>query len=216
MPSFTFRNLGLKLLSVCVASLLWLVVAGERVVERVIRVPVEFQNLPADLEIVGNPPEQIEVRVRGGSGTLNRLDPGDLSMVLNLLAARTGRRLFHLTPGQVNAPYGVEVVQVAPSSATIEFETTGIRVVRVQPEIDGTPAEGFEVVSVESVPATVEVAGPESALLALGEAITEPVSIAGQSRTVREIVTVGVVDSSIRVRAPQTATVTVTIAPVKR
>lgn len=216
MPSFTFRNLGLKLLSVCVASLLWLVVAGERVVERVIRVPVEFQNLPADLEIVGNPPEQIEVRVRGGSGTLNRLDPGDLSMVLDLLAARTGRRLFHLTPGQVNAPYAVEVVQVSPSSATIEFETTGIRVVRVQPEIDGTPAEGFEVVSVESVPATVEVAGPESALLALGEAITEPVSIAGQSRTVREIVTVGVVDSSIRVRAPQTATVTVTIAPVKR
>lgn len=216
MPSFTFRNLGLKLLSVCVASLLWLVVAGERVVERVIRVPVEFQNLPADLEIVGDPPDMVEVRVRGGSGTLNRLDSGDLSLVLDLMTARTGRRLYHLTPGQVKAPYAVEVIQVSPSSVTIEFETTGVRVVRVHPAIDGTPAEGFEVVSVESVPATVEVAGPESALLALGEAITEPVSIAGQSRTVREIVTVGVADSSIRVRAPQTATVTVTIAPVKR
>jgi len=177
---------------------------------------VEFQNLPDDLEIVGNPPDLVEVRVRGGSGTLLRLGPGDLSMVLDLVAARTGRRLFHLTPGQVKSPYGVDVVQVSPASATIEFETTGIRVVRVQPEIDGTPAEGYKVMSVESVPATVEVAGPESALLALGEAITEPVSIAGQSRTVREIVTVGVVDSSIRVRAPQTATVTVTIAPVKR
>ena len=96
------------------------------------------------------------------------------------------------------------------------FVFPGVRVVRVNPAIEGTPAEGFEVVSVESVPATVEVAGPESALLALGEAITEPVSIAGQSRTVREIVTVGVADASIRVRAPQTATVTVTIAPVKR
>lgn len=216
MPSFPFRNLGLKLLSVCIASLLWLAVAGERVVERVVRVPVEFQNLPQDLEIVGNPPDLVEVRVRGGSGTLNRLGPDDLSMVLDLMAARTGRRLFHLTPSQVNSAYGVEVVQVSPASVTIEFETTGIRVVRVQPEIDGTPAEGYQVMSVESVPATVEVAGPESALLALGEAITEPVSIAGQSRTVREIVTVGVVDSSIRVRAPQTATVTVTIAPVKR
>ncbi len=216
MPSFTFRNLGLKLLSVCVASLLWLVVAGERVVERVLRVPVEFQNLPADLEIVGNPPDMVEVRVRGGSGTLNRLDSGDLSLVLDLMTARTGRRLYHLAPGQVKAPYAVEVIQVSPSSVTIEFETTGVRVVRVNPAIEGTPAEGFEVVSVESVPATVEVAGPESALLALGEAITEPVSIAGQSRTVREIVTVGVADASIRVRAPQTATVTVTIAPVKR
>ncbi len=215
MPGFPFRNLGLKLLSVCIASLLWLAVAGERTVERVVRVPVEFQNVPADLEIVGNPPDMVDVRVRGGSGTLNRIGAGALSMVLDLVAARSGRRLYHLTPGQVNAPYGIEVVQVSPSTVTIEFEISGVRVVRVQPEIDGTPAEGFEVVSVESVPATVEVAGPESALLALGEAITEPVSVAGQSRTVREIVTVGVADSSIRVRAPQTATVTVTIAPVK-
>lgn len=215
MPTFPFRNIWLKLLSVCVATFLWLAVAGERVVERVVRVPIEFQNLPPELEIVGNPPDIVEVRVRGGSGTLNRVSPGELNMVLDLLAARTGRRLYHLTPDHVDVPYGVEVVQVSPSSVTIEFETTGVRVVRVQPEIDGSPAEGFEVVRVESDPATVEVAGPESALLALGEAVTEPVSIAGQSRTVTEIVTVGVVDSSIRVRAPQTATVTVTIAPVK-
>ncbi len=215
MSTFPFRNLGLKLLSVCIASLLWLAVAGERVVERVVRVPVEFQNLPADLEIVGNPPEIVEVRVRGSSGTLNRMGPGGLSLVLDLVAARTGRRLFHLTPGQVSTPYGLEVVQVSPSTVTIAFETTGIRVVRVQPEIDGTPAVGYEVVSIQSDPATAEVAGPESALKGLSEAITEPVSIEGQSQTVREIVTIGVVNSSIRVRAPQTTTVTVTIAPVK-
>ena len=54
MAYHPFRNLGLKFLSTLVAIMLWLIVAGERVVERVMRAPVEFQNLPAGLEIVGD------------------------------------------------------------------------------------------------------------------------------------------------------------------
>ena len=104
MAAFSIRNLGLKLLSICIAALLWLVVAGERVVERVMRVPVELQNLPSDLEIVSNPPDTVEVRVRGPSGTLARMGPGEIAAVIDLRAARTGRRLFHLTPAMVNTP----------------------------------------------------------------------------------------------------------------
>jgi len=213
MPPFSFRNFGLKVLSICIATLLWLVVAGERVVERVMRVPVELQNLPADLEIVSNPPDTVEVRVRGSSGTLSRMAPGDIATVLDLRAVRTGRRLFHLTPAQVNTPYGLEAVQVSPPTLTMEFETTGIRLVHVQPTIDGEPAKGFKVVSVTAEPETVEVSGPESALKQLKEAITEAIQIGDHTDTVREVVTVGVADPTVRVRAPQTVTVTVTIQP---
>ena len=59
--------------------------------------------------------------------------------MIDLRGARTGRRLFHLTPGQVKTPYGLETVQVSPATLTMEFETTGIRMVRVQPTIDGAP-----------------------------------------------------------------------------
>ena len=58
-----FRNIGLKFLSICIAALLWLVVAGDRVVERAIRVPIEFQNLPQGLEFVGDPLESVDVRL---------------------------------------------------------------------------------------------------------------------------------------------------------
>jgi YbbR domain-containing protein len=147
---------------------------------------------------------------------LSRMAPGDVAAVMDLRAARTGRRLFHLTPGQVNTPYGLETVQVSPATLTLEFETSGIRVVRVTPTIDGQPARGFEVVEVRSEPETIEVAGPASALKQLREAITEPISVTDQKATVQEVVTVGAVDPSVRVRSPQTVTVTVTIAPVKQ
>ncbi|MCC7181851.1 MAG: hypothetical protein IT177_25960 [Acidobacteria bacterium] len=215
MPSLSIRNFGLKVLSIFIAALLWLVVAGDSVVERVLRVPVELQNLPSDLEIVSNPPDTVEVRLRGSSGTLSRMATGDVATVIDLRAARPGRRLFHLTPGQVKAPYGLETVQVSPATLTLEFETSGVRVVRVTPTIDGRPAAGFEVTAVRSEPETIEVAGPASALKQLREAITEPISVADRRDTVQEVVTVGVIDPSVRVRSPQTVTVTVTIAPVK-
>jgi YbbR domain-containing protein len=213
MAYHPFRNLGLKFLSTLVAALLWLVVAGERVVERVMRAPVEFQNLPAGLELVGDPPDTVEVRLRGSSGALSRVAGGDMSAVIDLSTARPGRRLFHITQNQVIVPYGLQIVQVGPSTVTMEFELSAIRRVHVEPDIDGRPAAGFEVTSVKAEPDTVEVAGPETALKRLQAAITEPVSVADQTRTVREVVTIGVPDPSLRLRVPQTAVVTVTIAP---
>jgi YbbR domain-containing protein len=215
MAYHPFRNLGLKFLSTLVALMLWLIVAGERIVERVMRAPVEFQNLPAGLELVGNPPDTVEVRLRGSSGALSRMAAGDMSAVLDLTTARPGRRLFHITADQVTVPYGIEIVQVGPSTLTVEFEMSAIRRVRVEPDIDGRPAPGYEVAEVKSDPDTVEVAGPETALKLLQAAITEPVSVADQTRTVREVVTIGVPDSSLRLRSPQTAVVTVTIVPRK-
>jgi YbbR domain-containing protein len=213
MAYHPFRNLTLKLVSTLVAILLWLVVAGERVVERVMRAPVEFQNLPAGLELVGNPPDTVEVRLRGSSGALSRMTAGDMSAVLDLSTARPGRRLFHLTASHVTVPYGTEIMQLAPSTLTVEFELSGIRRVKVEPDIDGQPADGYEVTSVRSDPDMVEVAGPESALKRLQAAITEPVSVVDRTRSVREVVTIGVPDSNLRLRTPQTAVVTVTISP---
>lgn len=213
MAYHPFRNLGLKFLSTIIACLLWLLVAGERVVERVLRAPVEFQNLPAGLELVGIPPDTVEVRLRGSSGALSRIASGDMAAVLDLRTARPGRRLFHVTPSQITVPYGIEVVQVGPSTLTVEFEMTGFRTVPIEPVIEGKPADGFEVTKVTTEPQTVEVTGPESALKRLANAVTEPVSVADENRSVKESVTIGVPDASLRLRAPQSAVVTVTIAP---
>jgi YbbR domain-containing protein len=205
------RNIWLKFLSISIAALLWLVVAGDRVVERALRVPVEFQNLPQGLEIVGEPPDTVEVRLRGSSGTLGRLAAGDIAAIIDLRTARPGRRLFHLTPGSVNVPYGVEVVTVAPATLPIGFENSAVRVVKVRPSVEGRPAPGYEVASVTSVPETVEIVGPESSLRGLDEAMTEPISVSDATRPVREVVNVGVADPEVRLRTPQTAEVTVQI-----
>lgn len=213
-----FQHLGLKLLSIAIATLLWLVVSGEQVVERALRVPLEYQNLPERLELVNDPPASVDVRVRGSSSALSRVAQGDLVAVIDLRSTRQGRRLFHLTAEHVRAPFGVDVVQVSPATLSLSFERSGSRVVPVVPAIEGEPAPGFVVGQVNSDPATVEVVGPEGRLRQLTEATTEPISVSGASKPLREVVTVGVTDPALRLKTPGSATVAVSIvpAPVER
>ena len=213
MAIWPFRHVGLKLLSVTLAVMLWMVIAGEETVERGLRVPLELQQFPAGLELLGDVPTTADVRVRGAAGTLSRLSPGDVVAVVDLRGARSGERLFHLTPEQVRAPFGVEVVQVTPSTVAVAFENAASRSVPIRPAVEGRPAPGYVVGKITADPPQVDIVGPQSAVRRVAEALTEPVSVAGAQRDVEETVTVGTVDPSLRLQTLRTARVTVQIVP---
>jgi YbbR domain-containing protein len=211
-----FRHIGLKAVSIALAALIWLIVSGEQVVERALRIPLEFTNVPSSLEIVGDPPDVVDVRVRGSSGALSRIATGELVAVLDLVTARAGQRLFHLSAADVRSPFGVEVVQLSPSNVYMTFEPSASKRVPVVPEVEGEPAAGFEIGTVTAEPSTVEVEGPTSAVKAMTSAVTEPLSAAGASATVSELVTVGVPDPSVRLKTPGPVRVTVNVTPAQR
>ena len=211
MASLRVRNVGLKSLSVALAALSWLLVSGEQVVERALRIPLEFVNLPAELEIVGDTPAVVDVRVRGSSGALSRAAALELVAVLDLQTARPGQRLFTLSGTDVQTPFGVEVVQVTPSNLSIAFESPAMKIIPIAPSIQGQPAEGYIVGAVTSDPVSVQVVGPSGAIERLTAAITESVSVAGATGRVTETVNVGVEDPAVRLREPVSATVTVDV-----
>src|SRR5476649_2256285 len=156
-----FRHVWLKLLSVGLALLLWMVVSGEETVERGLRVPLELTQVPAGLELLGDVPATVDVRVRGASGALSRVGTGDVVAVLDLHTAQAGRRLFPLTPEQVRVPFGVEIMQVLPSAVTMAFEPSASRELPIRPAVDGRPAPGYVVGPLTAEPRLAEIIGPE-------------------------------------------------------
>jgi YbbR domain-containing protein len=208
-----FRHLGLKAVSVGLAAALWMVVAGESTVERGLRVPLELRQYPAGLELRGEPPALVDIRVRGASGVLARMSPGDIVAVLDLQGARPGRRLFQLTPEQVRTPFGVEVTQITPASIAIEFERTATRRVRITPSVEGEPAPGYIVGEIKAEPMEVEVSGPESAVAAAAEALSEAISVAGATAPVSAVVPVGMLNPALRVKSPRVVTVSIDVKP---
>src|SRR5688572_928834 len=214
MAYHPFRHLGLKVLSIALAFAIWLTVGDQRAVERTMRVPLEYHNLPARLELMASPPEMVEVRLRGPSGSIGRLTPGEVVAVLDLTAARSGTRLFHLLADEVRVPYGVTVSQVNPAAVSLTFEPSSSRAVPVVPVVDGEPAAGYRVGRILSSPEQVSIIGPTSHVVGVTSATTEPVSVANATTNVIDRVTVGVANDMVRLDAPQSATVNVEIVPV--
>jgi YbbR domain-containing protein len=206
-----FRHLGLKFLSVAVALGLWFTVAGEPTVERSVRVPLELTGWSEKLELVESPPAFVDVRVRGASGLLSTLSAGDVIATVDLSLAKEGRKFIYLTPSQVQAPPGVEVVKVTPSMVPLKFEKSMSKFVPVVPVVEGEPAAGYVAGTPSVEPTTVEVIGPESALQRFKQATTEPVSVTDRRSQVRAVVNIGLSEAGLRLAAPVTATVTVPI-----
>ncbi len=209
-----FAHTGLKIVSVGLAILLWMMVSSQRAsVERGLRIPLELQNLPENLEMVEPPQESVDVRVRGTADALGRLGQGDLVATIDLSTAQPGRRLFHLSAERVKAPFAVTVTQVAPASVGIRFEPSATRIVPVLPSVEGEPAAGFIVGKISADPATVEIVGPESILRRVTEAITEPLWVGAARTNVRSSVVVGVADEAVRLKSVKTTVVSVAIVP---
>ena len=131
-PIWPFRHIGLKLLSVGLAVLLWLVVSGEETVERGLRVPLELQQFPAGPRAPGRGAvDRRRARARRVGHAEPRRAPATSSRCSICAARAPGRRLFPLTPEQVRVPFGVEVVQVTPSTVALVFEPSATREVPV-------------------------------------------------------------------------------------
>jgi YbbR domain-containing protein len=211
---FLVENLPLKIISLGLAVLLWYVIAGEKTSEMGVSVPVELQNFPRDLELTGDPTNEVEVRLRASPGIIQRLGPGDISARIDVTGAVEGERIVHLTGDSIRVPFGVQVVKVNPASITLNFERTQEKVVPIRPRLLGRPAAGYEVAESTTNPADVQVVGPKSRVHDMESAYTEPVSVEGARANVVERVHVGLDDPMLRIQGTPRAEVTVRIREV--
>ncbi len=206
------NSFWLKLLSLLLAVLLWFAIAGEKTSERGFAVPVEFNNLPRDLEVVSGSVNTVDVRLRASPSVMSQLGAQNVSTQVDLSTAAEGEHIVHLTPATVRVPFGVRVVKVQPSLLTLQLERTLVRDVPVKPRVEGKPAPGFEVEEVTAEPGMVRLVGPRSHVEKLAAAYTEPVSVDGVDATqVVENVSIGFSDPMLHVDGASKVAVTVRI-----
>jgi len=116
LRKYIFANAALKILALGISFLLWVTYTSEPIAEVGFQVPLEFLSIPPRLEISGEVPTSVHVRVRGRSALLRRLVTADLSVRVDLKDGKDGPSQVRITPDMVGAPYGVTVVQVSPAA----------------------------------------------------------------------------------------------------
>jgi hypothetical protein len=115
LRKYILPNAGLKLLALAISFFLWATYTAEPYAEVGFQVPLEFTTMPPQLEMSGEVPTVMHVRVRGRSALLRRMVPADLFLRLDMKDSMQGTTTLQITPQMVGAPFGASVVQVSPS-----------------------------------------------------------------------------------------------------
>jgi YbbR domain-containing protein len=176
---YVFHNLGLKLIALAAAVLLWMSVARDPVAEIAITVPIEFTHVPENLEISSERIPDAQIRVRGPGRQVRRLAQEQIHAIVDLQDAKPGEHTYELGGSQVHVPREVEVVQVVPPQLRLEIDQFARREVRVEPRVIGALAPGLQVTKLTAEPAMVEVAGPWKRVQAIQSALADPVDATG-------------------------------------
>jgi hypothetical protein len=115
------QHAGLKLSSLVIASALWLAYNSEPVVETAYSAPLLLVNVPPGLQVTGEVPSAVFLRLRGRLGRLRRVDPAELSVSADCAEAHPGTQLVTLAPNMVNVPYGADIISITPAQIEISL-----------------------------------------------------------------------------------------------
>ena len=196
------HNWYLKLISLGLAVMLWALVATETSSEVGLEVPLEYRNIPPQLEITGDTTNAVQVRLRGSSNVIRAISAKDVSTTIDLSKMRPGDRIVPLSPQNVQAPFGAEVIRVNPSSVRFNLERTMTKTIPVIATVLGQPSDGFEVGMVTIQPNRVEVEGPESRIMTLESIATVPIRLDRRQTRIEQAADLDVPDPQIRLSHP--------------
>jgi len=206
---YVFHNLGLKLISLGLAVGLWLAVARDPIAEVAVNVPIEFHNMPENLEISAESIPTAQIRLRGPERIVHQVRSADVYVEIELGNLKPGERTFDLTDSQIHRPAGLEVEQVVPSQVHFTFDDRMVRRVPVQPRVVGNFASGYQIGQVVADPAFITISGPKQHVEAIDAATTDPVDVSGTMNRATFSRHAYVADPLIQVSDPNPVRVTV-------
>ncbi len=109
------QNLGWKAGSLVIATLLWISVSNEPELSTFQSVPVEYKQMPENLEIGSNVDETVRLELRGPSGRLRDLRDAKLAVILDFSGVQqAGDRTFSIDERNVSLPRGIRLVRAIP------------------------------------------------------------------------------------------------------
>ncbi len=173
------KNWGLKLFSLFLAVLLWLLLVPEEKIfhERTLILPLDLYSIPGHLELVERDVSTVEVTIRAPKRLIDQIGPANVFAKLNLERASVIQEDYPLLPSIISAPAGAQVIKLSPNKARLKFEKSKEVELAVEPNLIGRLRRGLKLENAEVLPPRVSVRGPESKFRELDKVYTTPIDI---------------------------------------
>ncbi len=207
---------GYLFLAVAIASVLWGIAHGSSESDRGFDLPIVFNGVPEELVITEKSADVVNVRVLASRAAWRDITPSNMEYAVEVEGGRPGRAVYEVELSRVEdqLPRGARIVSRSPASIEVKFERRGRRSVKIRPDLEGEPGEGFLVTQVEVDPPRVWLAGARSDVLRLSEVVTETIEMAGLTEPVEREVRLSLGGGRVWMEENQPVVVRIQIDPV--
>ena len=182
-------NLGIKLVALLLALLVYLNVYTDRPATLIVSFPLQIAELPDSLSLSGPVPSAVQAELRGTGKQLIRMRLTEPPVRLSLAGVGTGRYERALTSADLPLPSDVEIQVerlVSPRTVELQVDRKRSRRLPVAARVEGLPAGGVVWTGgLEMEPAFVNVTGPEREIVGLDSVRLDAVRIGGKRDTLR-------------------------------
>jgi YbbR domain-containing protein len=172
------KHLGLRLLSVVIALLLWLFVNSEsNITSARIPVSVDVRDLPSNRMVLWQLKKQVEVEVRGPSFLVNRLVTTPPTVRLKIPESVETKFTAQITRNELGIEPPLQVLSIEPSTVSFSVEKKLGKELQIKVPLIGQVPGDFQLEQVSTSPATIVLTGPESEIKDLTYVQTVPVDL---------------------------------------
>ena len=165
------------LLTFLMVSLVWGIYSGGQFSLITTTTPIDFRNIPDNLELMRTSAEKVEVQISGKRRLVTALEPEQVRAFLDLEGKTYGAHQVILNQNSIELPLGLEVVRVTPSAIKVELEQRGEKKLAVKPQFIGASPAGYKTKKVRVRPSSVKVSGAISLLHKTKSLSTEPIDL---------------------------------------
>ncbi len=175
----------LKIISLCLAAMLWYFVGGEDVVEKNVMVPVDVINMPADLIISNRYKKELEVTVRGPRSLIIEMGKDQRSFQIDLSMATPGTKVESIENDSIPVTRGLDVQRVQPSSIILSLDKLIKKEFQINPITSGNVTPGYILEGLRLDPDSITITGPQTILSQVEVLKTVPININGLFESVQ-------------------------------
>jgi YbbR domain-containing protein len=122
ITKYIFKDFKLKVLSLVLASMLWLAVSYMGESKMSISVRVSAENLSRDLIVSKMGTEEVFVTLNGPVSILKNIRARDVGISLDLSKVKEGRYVYDMQRKNVRVPKGIQVEEIKPDYVVLEID----------------------------------------------------------------------------------------------
>ena len=208
------RHFWWKVLSLALAIALWVTVVGEPDLGTMQSVPVLYNNLPRSLVLLSDSVPSVQLELRGPARQLTRDQLAPAAIMLDLSGVKApGEQTFTISRTDLAIPADVDFLRAVPSQLRLRFDRYVTKEVPVDVRLSGAVANGFHIAGTKSSPDLLRVSGPETRVVPVRTAETDPVDVSGLKESVEVRINTYVADPRVQFESPSVVSVRIDVEP---